>query len=440
MSTNQQPDAPVLRFITAGSVDDGKSTLIGRLLYDSKGVMRDQLQALRHSKYARTQSATETAHAPAVDDALNLALLTDGLQDERAQGITIDVAYRYFSTPQRKFIVADAPGHEQYTRNMVTAASTSDAAVILVDASKVHNAELLAQTRRHSAIAHLLGLRHIVLAVNKLDLLGWDATQFQRIVQSYQALAERIGIAQFQAIPLSALHGDNVVHASRVTPWYTGPTLLAHLESLPLAQNLDQQPLRLPVQWIIRHAAEQHDGWRGYAGQLASGVIRQGDKVRIEPSGQSARVHKLRNSDGEIAQAHAGQPVTVVLDREVDVSRGNWFSHPAHPPTVAHQFDAHLCWLDTRPASLSRRYLIKHGTHTSSARLQAIHTRRDWQRLEEIPVKDDTLSTNDIARVVIKTRDPLVFDDYRTLPASGAFILIDEATHQTAAGGIIIAH
>jgi len=422
----------VLRFITAGSVDDGKSTLIGRLLYDSKGLMRDQLHALRNSKYARNAQAQH-------DDAPNLALLTDGLQDEREQGITIDVAYRYFSTPRRKFIVADAPGHEQYTRNMVTAASTADAAVILVDASKVRDGLLLVQTRRHSTIAHLLGLRHIVVAVNKLDLLGWDQALFARIVQSYRALAARIGIAHFQAIPLSALYGDNVVRASSATPWYDGPPLLAHLESLAGAQDLRQQPLRLPVQWVARHNGHQIDALRGYAGQIASGSLRVGDTVQIQPSGEVARVRALLTHAGEQEQACAGQAVTVVLERDVDVSRGNWICHVDAAPIVSKQFEAQLCWLDTRPASLARRYFIKHGTQTSSARLCTIHTRRDWQRLAEIPAADATLSVNDIGRVSIKTRDALAFDDYRQLPASGAFILIDEATHQTAAGGMILA-
>jgi len=422
-------DTQLLRFITAGSVDDGKSTLIGRLLYDSKGLMTDQLQALRSSKHSQTS----------VDEPPNLALLTDGLQDEREQGITIDVAYRYFSTPKRKFIVADAPGHEQYTRNMVTAASTSDAAVILVDASKVKNGELLVQTRRHSTIAHLLGLRHIVVAVNKLDLLGWDKAAFDRIVQSYADLAQRIGISHFQAIPISALHGDNVVRTSAATPWYDGPPLLAHLESLCGAQDLSQQPLRLPVQWVARHNGHTASALRGYAGQIASGVIRVGDDVQIQPCGQTAQVQALLTHAGEVGQASAGQPITVVLNREVDVSRGNWLTHTHNTPTVSKQFDAQLCWLDTRPASLSRRYLIKHGTQTSSVRLQAVHTRRDWLRLEEIAAGEATLSANDIGRVSLKTRDALAFDAYRQLPASGAFILIDEATHQTAAGGMIMA-
>jgi len=427
----QAANTQVLRFITAGSVDDGKSTLIGRLLYDSKGLMHDQLHALRNSKYARS---AQTNH----DDVPHLALLTDGLQDEREQGITIDVAYRYFSTPRRKFIVADAPGHEQYTRNMVTAASTSDAAVILIDVSKVRDGQLLVQTRRHSTIAHLLGLRHIVLAVNKLDLLGWDQGLFARIVQSYRALAARIGIAHFQAIPLSALHGDNVVRRSEATPWYDGPPLLTYLESLSGAQDLRQQPLRLPVQWVVRHNGHQVNALRGYAGQVASGSIRVGDTVQIQPGGEVARVQTLLTYAGEQDEASAGQPVTVVLDREVDVSRGNWICHVEQAPVVGKQFDAQLCWLDTRPASLSRRYLIKHGTQISSARLHAIHTRRDWQNLEEIPAADAVLSTNDIGHVSIQTRDALAFDDYRQLAASGAFILIDEATHQTAAGGMMM--
>ena len=425
-SWQREAASQVLRFITAGSVDDGKSTLIGRLLFDSKGVYTDQLRALENSKYRRTP-----------DEAPNLALLTDGLEAEREQGITIDVAYRYFATPKRKFIVADAPGHEQYTRNMVTGASTADAAIILVDAAKAPDGELLVQTRRHSTIAQLLGVRHIVLAVNKLDLLDWDEAVFQRIVQSYHRLAERIGIGGFQAIPISALHGDNIVHASAHTPWYQGPALLDHLESLPGSQDLSHGPLRFAVQWVARHNGHQADALRGYAGQLASGVLRVGDEVRVQPSGESARVQSLLTSDGAIELAVAGQPVTVVLNKEVDVSRGNWFTHAEQAPVVGNQFEADLCWLDTRPASLARRYLIKHGTQLSSAKLQQVHTRRDLQRLEETAVHDGELSVNDIGRVTLKTRDALAFDDYRDLAATGAFILIDEATHQTVAGGMI---
>lgn len=421
-----QTDSQVLRFITAGSVDDGKSTLIGRLLFDSKGVYADQLHALENSKYRRT-----------TDEAPNLALLTDGLEAEREQGITIDVAYRYFATAHRKFIVADAPGHEQYTRNMVTGASTADAAIILVDAAKVPDGELLVQTRRHSTIAQLLGVRHIVVAVNKLDLLQWDKAVFDRIVQSYRELADRIDIREFQAIPISALHGDNIVHGSTHTPWYEGPNLLAHLESLSGSQDLSQGPLRFPVQWVARHNGHQVDALRGYAGQVASGSVRVGDTVQVQPSGVTAQVQSLLTSEGELEVAVAGQPVTIVLDREVDVSRGNWFTHVEQAPVVGNQFEAELCWLDTKPASLARRYLIKHGTQLSSAKLQQVHTRRDLQRLEETAVTDGVLSVNDIGRVTIKTRDALAFDDYRSLAATGAFILIDEATHQTVAGGMI---
>lgn len=416
----------VLRFITAGSVDDGKSTLIGRLLFDSKGVYADQLQALNRSKYRRTQDAEP-----------NLALLTDGLEAEREQGITIDVAYRYFATPKRKFIVADAPGHEQYTRNMVTGASTADAAIILVDAAKVPDGELLVQTRRHSTIAQLLGVRYIVLAVNKLDLLGWDVAVFQRIVASYRRLAERIGIQDFHAIPLSALHGDNIVKASAYTPWYQGPPLLSYLESLPGSQDLSLRPLRFAVQWVARHNGHQLDALRGYAGQIASGVLRVGDQVQVQPSGQIASVQALLSGETSLAVAAAGQPVTVVLDREVDVSRGNWLTHTDETPVVGNEFEAELCWLDTRAASPARRYLIKHGTQLSSAKLLQVLTRRDLQRLEETPVQDGVLSVNDIGRVTIKTRDALAYDDYRESAATGAFILIDEATHQTVAGGMI---
>ncbi len=419
-------DQRVLRFITAGSVDDGKSTLIGRLLYDSKGIYADQLRALETSRFRRS-----------ADEALNLALLTDGLEAEREQGITIDVAYRYFATPRRKFIVADAPGHEQYTRNMVTGASTAHAAVILIDAGKARDGELLVQTRRHSTIAHLLGVRHIVLAVNKLDLLDWDEAVFARIVQSYAELARRVGIAHFQAIPVSALKGDNIVHASDNMPWYRGPSLLQHLESLDVDVSPARGPLRFPVQWLSRHAGDTLDDLRGYAGQLASGSIRVGDEIVVHPSGVRATVRRLLSFDGGVEEARAGAPVTVVLNEDVDVSRGDLISHRVDSPTVAKHFQADLCWLDTQPLNPTRKYLIKHGARICSARIREVHTRRDWRSLFESAAGDETLALNDIGRVTIQTRDALAMDDYDAIAATGAFILIDEATHQTVAGGMI---
>jgi len=422
----QTTDRSVLRFITAGSVDDGKSTLIGRLLFDSKTVFTDQLLALEKSRHRRNE-----------DSELNLAMLTDGLEDEREQGITIDVAYRYFATPRRKFIVADAPGHEQYTRNMVTGASTAHAAVILVDASKAADGELLVQTRRHSTIAHLLGVRHIIVAINKLDLLQWDEAVYERIRTAYADLAQRLGIPAFQVIPVSALLGDNVVRRSTNTPWYQGPTLLEHLEDLDTDADLASGPLRFSVQWVARHNGQTADGLRGYAGQVFSGTLRAGDRVVAQPSGVSATVKELLTFEGPVQEAWAGTPVTVVFDEEIDVSRGDWLTHADRAPLVGRQFDADLCWLGSQPLNPLRKYLIKHGTRTSSVKIRKVHTRRDLQQLVELPAQDETLSMNDIGRVSISVRDDLSVDSYEALPATGAFILIDEATHLTVAGGLI---
>ena len=423
---NTTGDQRVLRLITAGSVDDGKSTLIGRLLYDSKGVYADQLRALETSRYRRSP-----------DEDINLAMLTDGLEAEREQGITIDVAYRYFSTPQRKFIVADAPGHEQYTRNMVTGASTADAAIILVDAAKAPDGKLLVQTRRHSTIARLLGVRHIVLAINKLDLLDWSAEVYQRIVDAYADLAQRIGIERFQAIPVSALKGDNIVHRSLHMPWYEGPTLLEHLESLDAGASHEQGPLRVAVQWVMRHNGHQRDDFRAYAGQVFSGSISLGDAITVQPSGVSATVKSLLVHGLEVQQVQAGSPVTIVLNEMVDVSRGDWITHREDQPAIGNVFDADVCWLDTRPLNVARKYLIKHGARTSSARVRQVHTRRDLQQLLELAAPEPVLETNDIGRITIQTRDALPFDPYDVLVAGGAFILIDEASNQTVAGGML---
>ncbi|TEA77591.1 sulfate adenylyltransferase subunit 1 [Allopusillimonas ginsengisoli] len=422
----QTNDRSVLRFITAGSVDDGKSTLIGRLLFDSKTVFADQLRAIERSRYRRPEDLEP-----------NLAMLTDGLEDEREQGITIDLAYRYFSTPKRKFIVADAPGHEQYTRNMVTGASTAHAAIILVDASKARDGQLLVQTRRHSTIAHLLGVRHIIVAVNKLDLLDWNADVFQRIEHAYTELAKKLGIPRFQVIPVSALLGDNIVRVSGNTPWYRGPTLLTLLETLEADEGLDQGPLRFLVQWVARHNGSQADGLRGYAGQVASGTLRKGDEVIVQPSGVRATVKALLTFDAEVEQASAGVPVTVLLNEHIDISRGDWLSHSVQAPTITREFEADLCWLGTQPLNPARKYLIKHGAKTSSARVADIINRRDLQHLVELPMNGEALSMNDIGRVAIRTRDSLAVDGYDELAATGAFILIDEATHLTVAGGLI---
>ncbi|KOF53105.1 MULTISPECIES: GTP-binding protein [unclassified Achromobacter] len=419
-------DAGVLRLITAGSVDDGKSTLIGRLLYDSKGVFADQLAAISRAKHKRVAG-----------DGIDLSLLTDGLEAEREQGITIDVAYRYFSTPARKFIIADAPGHEQYTRNMVTGASTADAAIILIDATRAASGELLPQTKRHSAIAQLLGIRHIVVAVNKMDLVDWDREVFARIEAAYGRLAAKLGIAHFHALPLSALNGDNVVTPSARTPWYTGEPLLTLLESLDLASDGRGLPLRFPVQWVARHGGDSKDDFRGYAGRVASGVLRPGDEIVVQPAGTAAVVRELRAFDRALDEAVAGDSVTLVLDRDVDVSRGDIISHAQAPARVTREFDAELCWLDAQPLNPSRRYLLKHGTRLTSARVRAVHAVRDIHELEEVARADAALNMNDIGRVTLATREALPADRYDDVPATGAFILIDEATHQTAAAGML---
>lgn len=400
-------DNGVLRLITAGSVDDGKSTLIGRLLYDSKGVFADQLDAISRAKHKRVAG-----------DGIDFSLLTDGLEAEREQGITIDVAYRYFSTPLRKFIIADAPGHEQYTRNMVTGASTADAAIILVDATRAADGRLLAQTKRHSAIARLLGIKHIVVAVNKMDLVDWDRAVFERIGAAYGELARRLALPAFHILPLSALHGDNVVNLSPHSPWYEGQPLLTLLEGLDLAGDGRDLPLRVPVQWVARHGGERADDFRGYAGRVASGVLRPGDEVVVQPSGVRARVQRVLAFDGELQEAVSGDSVTLILDRDVDVSRGDVLAH-------------------AQPLNPARRYLLKHGTRLTSAKISAVHTRRDIHELQEVPNADGVLHMNDIGRVSLLTREALATDPYAAIAATGAFILIDEATHQTAAAGML---
>lgn len=415
----------VLRLITAGSVDDGKSTLIGRLLFDSKGVFADQLQAITGSKYAR-----------APDSALDLALLTDGLEAEREQGITIDVAYRYFATPLRKFIVADAPGHEQYTRNMVTGASTAQAAVILIDASRVREDVLLPQTKRHSTLARLLGLRHVVVAVNKMDLVGWDEAVYERIDAAYRDLAQRLGIPAFHILPISALTGDNVVHSSSQALWYDGPPLLSLLEQLPVDESGELAESRFFVQWVIRHNGSGRDAFRGYAGQLSGGTWQVGDALRVLPSDEPVRIVRILRGDEELQVARDGDSVTLVLDRDVDVSRGDLLVAALAQAQVARDFEADLCWLDQQALNPSRLYWLKQGTRLTQARVQAVHSRRDIHELRAVDW-NGTLAMNDIGRASLRTRDPVVLDDYEQQRATGSFILIDPATNQTAAAGLI---
>jgi sulfate adenylyltransferase subunit 1 len=418
-------ETSVLRLVTAGSVDDGKSTLIGRLLLDSKGVFADQIKAISGSRYSR-----------APENSVDLALLTDGLEAEREQGITIDVAYRYFATPVRKFIIADAPGHEQYTRNMVTGASTADAAVILIDAAQAASGELLPQTKRHATLARLLGLRHIVVAVNKMDQVGWDRAVFERIQASCRDLARHLSIPALHCLPLSALTGDNVVHASGHMPWYEGPPLLPLLESLPVGGQAGTGAARFFVQWVIRHDGSTAQAFRGYAGQLQGCAWRVGDAVRVLPGGEAVHIRELWRGDERLDAARSGDSITVVLDRDVDVSRGDLLVDADSPPELSRQFQADLCWLDRQALDPSRWYWLKQGSRVTQARVEEVSARRDIHELRSVPWRG-TLGLNDIGRVLIRTRDPLALDDYDSQHATGAFILIDHASHQSAAAGMI---
>ncbi|WP_242118262.1 sulfate adenylyltransferase subunit CysN [Sphingomonas lacusdianchii] len=414
----QHQNKSLLRFITCGSVDDGKSTLIGRLLYDSKMIFEDQLAALENdSKRVGTQGQE-----------IDFALLVDGLAAEREQGITIDVAYRFFATEKRKFIVADTPGHEQYTRNMVTGASTADLAVILIDARK----GVLTQTRRHSYLAHLIGIRHIVLAVNKMDLVGYDRATFDRIVADYAAFVESIGIAGFTAIPLSGFKGDNIAAASVNTPWYTGPALIEHLESVELdSEAAAARPFRLPVQWVNRPDLD----FRGFAGLIASGTIRPGDAVRVLPSGRTSRVARIVSMDGDLEQAVAGQSVTLTLTDEIDCSRGDVIAAADAPPQVADQFRATIVWMDGEPLLPGRAYWLKTGAGTVSATVQPPRHAIDVNTLAELSVK--TLSLNDIGVADVFTDRGIAFEPYADDRDLGGFILIDKITNATIAAGMI---
>ncbi|MCX7220198.1 MAG: GTP-binding protein [Burkholderiales bacterium] len=419
----------LLRFITAGSVDDGKSTLIGRLLFDSKGIFADQLDAMSRAKHKRT-----------VGDTIDLSLLTDGLEAEREQGITIDVAYRYFATPKRKFIIADTPGHEQYTRNMVTGASTADAVIILIDVSKVKlgddgSVELLTQTKRHSTIAHLLQIEHVVVAVNKMDLVNYDQTVYERIVAEYQKFAQQLGLKDITPIPLSALAGDNVVTASDKLAWYQGPTLIELLESLSVYDECHDEPFRFPVQLVARHNGHEANDFRGYMGRIEAGKVSRGDKLIVQPGGQSATVKDIQTLDGSLETAVVGQSVTILLDEYVDISRGDMLASSDRPATLLKTVTADLCWLSEDALDVRRRYWLKHTTRQVAAKVTAVDTLLDINTQERRPAT--SLNLNDIARVTINVQQALAADAYDDLRSTGAFILIDEVTHQTVAAGMI---
>ena len=412
-------DHGLLRFVTCGSVDDGKSTLIGRLLLDTRSILADALQAVERTSRRRGQ------------DAVDLSLLTDGLQAEREQGITIDVAHRYFSTGTRKYIIADAPGHEQYTRNMVTAASTAHLAILLVDARK----GVVTQTRRHTALAHLVGVPHLVVAVNKMDLVGWSRATFERIRAEYLALAAKLGLRDVRFVPLSALAGDMVVERGDHLGWYEGPTLLELLEAAPAAHTEARERLRFPVQWVCRPQTLEHHDFRGFAGRVESGRIAVGDAVQVLPSGRATRVKEIRLGDASLRAAVSEQSVTLLLEDEVDVSRGDLLVHAGEGPAPTRAVSALVCWLSERPLSTARRYLVRHTTREARAQVTEIAWRLELGALERVPA--DGLAMNDIGAVRLQLAQPIAADRYADARATGAFIVIDEATNDTVAAGMI---
>jgi sulfate adenylyltransferase subunit 1 len=410
----------VVRFITAGSVDDGKSTLIGRLLHDSRAILEDQFAAVARASERRGQSAVD------------LSLITDGLEAEREQGITIDVAYRYFATPRRKFIIADTPGHEQYTRNMVTGASTAEAAVVLIDARK----GLLSQSRRHIYLAALLGLSEIIVAINKMDLVGYAQETFVAIQKEVLAFAQGLPGARVSFVPISALAGDMVVERGENLPWWSGPTLLEALEAVDVSTSLHDLPFRFPVQLVTRPDVAGLDGLRGYLGRIESGVVRRGQKIAVLPAGRTTTVKQIISLEGPVEEASAGDCVTLVLADEIDISRGDLFAHDAQAPKVGQQVNARLCWLSADPFEAQRSYLLRHTTRTVKARVRNIGARVDIHTLERGPFAEP-LAMNDIVDVQLAVQQPIASDPYRVNRATGAFILIDEVTNQTVAAGFI---
>ncbi len=413
----------ILRFNTCGSVDDGKSTLIGRLLYDSQSLMEDQLEALE-------RSADITGGGQ-----VNLANLTDGLRAEREQGITIDVAYRYFATPRRKFIVADTPGHIQYTRNMVTGASTANLSIILVDA----RAGVIEQSRRHTAIASLLRIPHLVIAVNKMDLVGWSEARFNEIRAEFEQFLPRLDIKDVKFIPISALNGDNVVDPSAHTPWYPGPTLLSHLETVHIGSDWNLQGFRLPVQWVNRPNnptdARLHD-FRGFSGQIAGGIVRTGQKVMVLPSGLTTTVKEIHTYDGPVPEAFCPQSITLVLEHDIDVSRGNMIIGLDDLPGAGTDLHAKVSWMHPRALQPGKKYWLKHTTHTVQAAITEVTHRINISTLEQEPAPAG-LALNDIGEIRLRTSRPLVFDGYATNRLTGSFILIEQGTHATVAAGML---
>lgn len=411
----------LLRISTAGSVDDGKSTLIGRLLYDSKSIFEDQLEAI------------ETTTKRKGRDGIDLALFTDGLRDEREQGITIDVAYRYFTTPKRKFIIADTPGHIQYTRNMVTGASTANVAIILVDARN----GVIEQTRRHSYIASLLQIPHVIVCVNKMDLVDWKEDRFLDIQQQYEGILSKMSIKDVRFIPISALEGDNVVNRSENMSWYQGAPLLHTLETLHISSDLNKIDSRFPVQTIIRPQTEEFHDYRGYAGRLESGILRKGDDVVALPSGFNSRIKSIDSFDGTLEEAFAPMSITITLEDDIDISRGDMIVRKNNQPNQVQEFDAMICWLNSSPARPRGKYTIRHTTNEQKSMITEVVYKMDIKSLERNS-DDKEIKMNDICRIKLKTTKPLMIDEYRDNRATGSFILVDDGTNETVAAGMII--
>ncbi|MCP5463821.1 MAG: sulfate adenylyltransferase subunit CysN [Deltaproteobacteria bacterium] len=415
MTGSLKKDLDLLRFCTAGSVDDGKSTLIGRLLYDSKSVFEDQMQAIERTAKRKQE------------DQVNLALLTDGLAAEREQGITIDVAYRYFATPKRKFIIADTPGHEQYTRNMVTGASNSDLSLILVDAKQ----GVLEQTRRHLALAQLLAVEHVVVCVNKMDLVDYSEARFLELSEEIQGIADQLHIKNLKIVPISALKGDMVVERGNRLDWFDGEPLLNFLETVPVQRELKEESFRFPVQLVLRPDSE----FRGYAGQIGSGSVKVGDAITVFPSGLSSKVARIVTYDGDLQSAQYPQSVTITLEDEIDISRGDLLALSNEAPAVDSQFNARLCWMSETPMSLGKKYLIKMGAKVTKVMFKEIQGQLDLAHLKELPA--DKLELNQIARVQVKSLGALPLDDYQTHRHTGCFIVIDEMSNNTVAAGMV---
>ena len=417
---NNYLEMDLLRFTTAGSVDDGKSTLIGRLLYDTKAIFQDQLDAVERASRRRGE------------DQINLALITDGLKAEREQGITIDVAYRYFHTPKRKFIIADTPGHVQYTRNMVTGASTANLAIILIDARN----GVVEQTLRHSYIASLLQIKHIIVTINKMDLVGYDQEVFEKIKQDYQNIAQKLDVKDIRFVPISALKGDNVVDKSENMPWYDGPTLLWLLENINITSDINLDDPRFPVQYVIRPMSDEWHDYRGYAGRIASGVFHVGDEVMILPSGLTTKITSIHFADRQLDYAFAPQSVAMTVADDIDISRGNMIVPVDNVPQQSNEVEMKICWFNQRPLQPRGRYILRHTTTEMLAMVTDVDYKLDINTLEK-NYDDKEIKMNDIAKIKVRTAQPLFFDPYKKNRQTGAVILIDESTNETVAAGMI---